>query len=114
ALIARTDQNFAALSRWVRNREWLAFMAADERVRSPTSVCLKVVAPSFARLPASGQWAIIKGFAALLEEENVAFDIAAHRTAPPGLRIWCGPTVDRDDVTALTPWLDWAWSKANS
>jgi phosphoserine aminotransferase len=114
ALIARTNANFATLSRWVRHCEWLTFMAADERVRSPTSVCFRVVAPSFTRLPPSGQWSIIKSFAALLEQEGIAFDIAAHRTAPPGLRIWCGATVDVEDIVALTPWLDWAWNAVNN
>ncbi len=111
ALLARTASNFAALSRWVGASKWLAFMAAEERYRSPTSVCLKITEPWFANLPPADQRLIVKDFAGLLENENVAFDIAGHRTAPPGLRIWCGPTVESAEIEALTPWLDWAWSQ---
>jgi phosphoserine aminotransferase len=114
ALVARTNENFAALSRWVRTSEWAAFTAAEERVRSTTSVCLKVVDRSFARLAVSEQFAAVRRFAATLEEEGIAFDIASHRTAPPGLRIWCGATVETQEVVALTPWLDWAWNKLNA
>ena len=111
ALLARTERNFAALSRWVRESNWLTFMAVEERFRSPASVCLKITAPWFANLPATDQRRIVKEFAALLEGEGVAFDVAGHRTAPPCLRIWCGPTVDSEEIEALTPWLDWAWSE---
>jgi phosphoserine aminotransferase len=111
ALIARTNENFAALSAWVRTSEWATFTAADERVRSTTSVCLKIMDRAFARLPVSEQFTAVRRFAAILEEEGIAFDIASHRTAPPGLRIWCGATVEKADVLALTPWLDWAWSR---
>jgi phosphoserine aminotransferase len=114
ALITRTNENFAALSRWVRTSEWATFTAAAERVRSTTSVCLKIMDRAFARLPAAEQFAAVRQFAALLESEGIAFDIASHRTAPPGLRIWCGATVDKQDVVALTPWLDWAWNKLNA
>lgn len=111
ALLARTDRNFAALSRWVRESKWLTFMAVEERFRSPASVCLKITEPWFANLPATDQRRMVKDFAALLEAEGVAFDVAGHRTAPPGLRIWCGPTVECEEIEALTPWLDWAWGE---
>ncbi|HEX9158921.1 MAG TPA: phosphoserine transaminase [Rhizomicrobium sp.] len=114
ALIARTNANFAALARWVRTSEWATFTAADERIRSTTSVCLKIVDRAFVRLPVSEQFTQVRRFAATLEEEDIAFDIASHRTAPPGLRIWCGATVETEDVTALAPWLDWAWNKLNA
>jgi phosphoserine aminotransferase len=109
ALLARTDRNFRALSRWVAESKWLTFMATEERFRSPTSVCLKIVEPWFVELAPTDQRLIVREFADLLEREGVALDIAGHRTAPPGLRVWCGPTVESDEIEALTPWLDWAW-----
>lgn len=111
ALLARTRSNFAALSRWVRESAWVTFMASEERFRSPTSVCLRIVEPWFDELPSTEQTIIVRRFADLLESEGVAFDVAGHRTAPPGLRVWCGPTVETGEIKALTPWLDWAWSE---
>jgi phosphoserine aminotransferase len=111
ALLARTEGNFAALSRWVRECQWLTFMASEKRFRSPTSVCLKIVEPWFLMLAPADQRVIIRNFADLLEGEGIAFDIAGHRTAPPGLRVWCGPTVESGEIAALTPWLDWAWGE---
>jgi phosphoserine aminotransferase len=99
ALIARCEANAAALDRIVRDRNWLTYLAAEPASRSITSVCLKVE---------GADAAFIKRFAKLLEEEGAAFDIAGHRDAPPGLRIWCGATVDTADIAALGPWLDWA------
>lgn len=109
SLLARTKRNCAALSRWVPESEWVAFMASEARFRSPTSVCLGITAPRFAALSSDEQRNSVRAIADLLEDEGIAFDIASHRTAPPGLRIWCGPTVETADVEALTPWLDWAF-----
>ena len=111
ALTARTSANFAALERWVRESAWLDFLAADPGVRSTTSVCLKFTDPEFAARDEAGQRKAIKDIAALLEQEGVAYDIAGHRSAPPNIRIWCGATVERADIEALTPWLDWAFAR---
>jgi phosphoserine aminotransferase len=111
ALLARTEKNFAALSRWVESCKWLNFMAADKRSRSPASVCLKITEPWFQDLAPTDQRLIVKEFADQLEREGVAFDVAGHRTAPPGLRVWCGPTVESEEIEAFTPWLDWAWKE---
>ncbi len=100
-LIARSDANAAALDRIVAERTWLSHLAADPATRSKTSVCLTVEGADEAR---------IKRMAALLEAEGAAYDIAGYRDAPPGLRIWCGATVETADIEALGPWLDWAWS----
>ena len=81
------------------------------RTRSNTSVCLKIVEPAVATLSADQQTAFAKNLAGLLEKEGVAYDIAAHRDAPAGLRIWCGSTIETSDVEALTPWLDWAFAQ---
>jgi phosphoserine aminotransferase len=110
--MARADSNLDAIARWVQGTPWVDCLAADERTRSNTSVCLKIVDPWFAGLDADAQAATAKKIAYLLDKEDVAFDIASYRSAPPGLRIWCGATIDRADLVALTPWLDWAWAQA--
>jgi phosphoserine aminotransferase len=112
ALCARADTNTAVIADWVARSIWVDFLAADAAVRSNTSVCLKFVDPAVSRLSREAQAAFAKTMAAALEDEGVAYDIAAYRDAPPGLRIWCGSTVERGDLQALTPWLDWAYAKA--
>jgi phosphoserine aminotransferase len=104
-LIARSDANAAALDRIVEQRDWLGHLAPDPASRSRTSVCLTV---------AGADEALIKRMAALLEAEGAAYDIAGYRDAPPGLRIWCGATVDTGDIEALGPWLDWAYATAKA
>lgn len=104
-LIARSDANAAALDRIVAERDWLGHLAADPATRSKTSVCLTVE---------GADEAFIKKFASLLEAEDAAYDIAGYRDAPPGLRIWCGATVDTADIAALGPWLDWAYATAKA
>jgi phosphoserine aminotransferase len=112
ALHARADANARVIAEWVERTKWIDFLAGDPASRSNTSVCLKVVDPAVGRLAPDGQAAFVKGIAAALEKEGVAYDIDAYRDAPPGLRIWCGSTVERTDVEALTQWLDWAYAKA--
>jgi phosphoserine aminotransferase len=112
ALRARADANTAAIADWVARSTWVDFLARDAAVRSNTSVCLKFVDPAVSRLSRDAQAAFAKTMAAALEDEGVAYDIAAYRDAPPGLRIWCGSTVERGDLEALTSWLDWAYAKA--
>jgi phosphoserine aminotransferase len=112
ALRARADGNTRVITEWVGRAKWIDFLAADPSIRSNTSVCLKVIDPAITRLAADTQAAFVKGIAAALDKEGVAFDIDAYRDAPPGLRIWCGSTVERADVEALTLWLDWAYAKA--
>ncbi|HEX3503201.1 MAG TPA: phosphoserine transaminase [Xanthobacteraceae bacterium] len=111
-LQARADANAKTIADWVARTAWIDFLAADPKLRSNTSVCLKVVDPSIIRLPAEAQAAFVKSVAAALDKEGIAYDIDAYRDAPPGLRIWCGSTVERSDVEALTLWLDWAYAKA--
>ena len=114
ALRARADANTKVIADWVARTSWIDFLTRDPALRSNTSVCLKVVDPAVSRLPAEAQAAFVKGIAAALEKEGVAYDIAAYRDAPPGLRIWCGSTVERTDVEALTLWLDWAYATAKA
>jgi phosphoserine aminotransferase len=112
ALRARADGNAGVIAGWVSRAKWIDFLAHDPAIRSNTSVCLKVVDPAVTRLAPDAQAAFIKGIAAALDKEGVAHDIDAYRDAPPGLRIWCGSTVERADIEALTLWLDWAYAKA--
>jgi len=111
ALIARSNANLRALEKWVAKTDWADFLAADPRTRSNTSVCLSIVDPWFKALSEDGKAQAAKKLAGLLEKEGVALDAAGYRAAPPGLRIWCGATVDAADVEALTPWLDWAYAQ---
>lgn len=105
AVIARSDANAAALNAIVEQYDWLGHLAGDRAIRSTTSVCLTV----------DGADAnFVKKMASLLEAEGAAFDIAGYRDAPPGLRIWCGATVDTADIEALGPWLDWAYAEAKA
>ncbi|MBE1529254.1 phosphoserine aminotransferase [Sphingopyxis sp. OAS728] len=104
-LKARSDANAAALDKVVADRDWLSHLAADPASRSKTSVCLSV---------AGADEGFIKKFAGLLEAEGAAYDIAGYRDAPPGLRIWCGATVDTADIEALGPWLDWAYASLSA
>jgi phosphoserine aminotransferase len=107
---ARADANFAALQGWVDRTDWIENLVADPGVRSNTSVCLSIVDPVIAGRDEAGQRDFVKAMTRRLEAEGVAYDIAGYRDAPPGLRIWCGTTVDTADVAALTPWLDWAFA----
>jgi phosphoserine aminotransferase len=103
--MARSNANAAALGKIVEERDWLGHLAADPATRSTTSVCLTVE---------GADEAFIKSFAALLEKEDAAYDIAGYRDAPAGLRIWCGATVETADIEALGPWLDWAYATAKA
>jgi phosphoserine aminotransferase len=114
ALIARADANAAAVDAWVERTDWIEHLAADPATRSNTSVCLKFADPAVTRLDEDGRRALSKRIEMLLEAEGAAFDVAGYRDAPPGLRIWCGATVETDDVEALLPWLDWAFHEARS
>ena len=110
-LIQRSNDNLKALEDWSAKSDWCGFLAEDKAVRSNTSVCLKVTDPWFAALSDEAKTDAAKKIASVLEKEGVALDIAGYRAAPPGLRIWCGATVDKADIQALTPWLDWAWAQ---
>ena len=109
-LVGRTDANAAALDAWIRKTPWAGYLAAEQRYRSPTSVCVTITDPAVAALEAKAQQDFVKRLVAPLEAEGVAYDIAGHRDAPAHLRIWCGATVDAADIAALGPWLDWAWN----
>jgi len=111
ALIARSNANLIAIAAWVDKTPWVDFLARDAATRSSTSVCLKLTDPAFAKLDNAAALKLIDKLAGLLEAEGVAYDIASYRDAPPGLRIWAGATVERADLEALFPWLEWAYGE---
>jgi phosphoserine aminotransferase len=111
ALKARSQANLAAVARWVAGAPWIDFLVRDEAIRSWTSVCLEVTDDWFAHLAADAQRDLLKRMENLLDKEGVAYDFVGHRDAPPGLRLWCGATVETADVEAVLPWLDWAYGE---
>jgi phosphoserine aminotransferase len=113
-LIARADANAAVLAAWCKTSAWADFLGEEASTRSTTSVCLKITDPWFTALDGDARATAARKLASLLEQEGVAFDIAFHRNAPPGLRIWCGATVEKSDLEALTPWLDWAFAQVKA
>ena len=111
--IARSDKNFEWLQNWVDQNDWIENLVSENSCRSNTSVCLKIVDPLFKGMDLEMQKVFIKEMVSTLEIEEVAFDIKGHRNAPPGLRIWCGTTVEIQDLIRLTPWLNWAFHKVS-
>jgi len=110
-LIQRSNANLKVLEDWAAKSDWAGFLAEDKAIRSNTSVCIKVTDPWFESLSDDAKADTAKKIATLLDKEGVALDIDGYRAAPAGLRIWCGATVDKEDIAALTPWLDWAWAQ---
>lgn len=113
-MIRRTDANFAALAQWVEQTAWIDFLPDAPEIRSTTSVCLKFTDSRVTSLDAKAQKAFVTRFKSLLEGEGAVYDMEPHRNAPPGLRLWCGCTVETADVIAATPWLEWAFETAVS
>src|ERR1700733_11505802 len=114
ALHARANANTQVLTEWVERTPWVDFLVSDAAIRSNTSVCLRVVDARVTSLPQAAQAEFAKNLSAILEKEGVALDAASYRSAPPGLRIWCGATIEQSDLRSLTPWLDWAFAKSLS
>jgi phosphoserine aminotransferase len=109
ALQARADSNAQVLQEWVARTAWVDFLVSDPAIRSNTSICLKVIDERVTSLPVEAQAEFAKNLTSLLEKERVALDAASYRSAPPGLRLWGGATVEKSDLELLTPWLDWAF-----
>jgi phosphoserine aminotransferase len=114
ALLARSQANFQAIEQWVAQAGWIGFLAERPEIRSNTSVCFKITDPWYVSLSPEEREKGVKKIVSLLDAERVAYDIGAHRDAPAGLRIWAGATIETDDLKALFPWLDWAWSEVKS
>jgi phosphoserine aminotransferase len=110
-LVARAESNLAALAAWEESTPWLRFLAKHPATRSCTSPQLAIVDPWFLGLSEEARFATVRAMTARLEAEGAGYDLASHRASPPGIRIWTGATVERSDVEALLPWLDWAWEE---
>ena len=113
-LISRSQSNLSVIEGWVDNTGWVDFLAKSSESRSSTSICIKIIADWFVSLSKEKQVMITKEIAGLLDVEGVAYDIDGYRNAPPGLRIWGGATVERSDLEALLPWLDWAYETVST
>jgi phosphoserine aminotransferase len=113
-MIARADANTKVLSDWVAKTPWIDFLAKDPAIRSNTSVCLKVVDSTITSLPPESQADFAKKLVGAIEKEGAGYDFGYYRDAPPGLRIWCGATVEASDVALLTQWIDWAFAEAKA
>jgi phosphoserine aminotransferase len=114
ALIARADANAKVIAQWVARTPWVEFLATVPATRSNTSVCLKIVDPAIVSLSTDAQSAFAKSLVSAVEKEGAGYDFGHYRDAPPGLRVWCGATVEASDVDALTAWLDWAFANAKA
>ena len=112
-LIDRSNANLRSFEDWVVEREWIDFLAETRETRSNTSICFRITDEEYSKLSESQQRSRASDLVALLDKEGVAFDIGSYRDAPPGLRIWGGATVRRNDIERLIPWLDWAWEKTS-
>ena len=113
-LIARSEANLAALSKWVEKSDWAAFLASNPANRSSTSICLKIVDPAYLALSPEDQAKHAKAIVSLLDKEKAGYDIGSYRDAPAGLRVWGGATVETSDIEALLPWLDWAYAQVKA
>ncbi len=113
-VVARTDANFNVLNDWVAATPWIDFLASDPATRSTTSVCMVFTDPDYMKLSDDAKADFAKRIVSMLEKEGAAYDIAAYRDAPPGLRIWAGGTVEADDIKAVLPWIEWAFQTAKS
>lgn len=112
---ARSEESYASIKAWVEKSDWASFIAKDENVRSRTSICVIVTDPWFLdNIPEDDRAGFVKSFLGELDKLQVGYDLAMHRDAPAGIRIWCGATVEPSDVSKLLPWLDWAYNKAKS
>ena len=110
-LVARAESNLAAVASWVERAPWLRFLAKDPATRSCTSIQLEITDTWFCDLSPEERFKTVRSMTARVEAEGAGYDLASHRASPPGIRIWAGATVERSDVEALLPWLDWAWEQ---
>ena len=113
-LLSRTKANLKAFENWVEKTEWIEFLAETKETRSSTSICFSIVAPWFTALDAKEKTKAAKKISALLDKEDVAYDINSYKDAPAGIRVWGGATVETSDIEALCPWLDWAYENVKS
>lgn len=114
ATMKRCEENSSIVNQWIEKTAWVDFLARDPKTRSRTSVCMKFVDPWFMALDEEAQQAFAKNVVKALETEKAAYDIGSYRDAPAGLRIWCGSTVEAEDLRAVLPWVEWAYENAKA
>ena len=108
-MIKRSLSNLQVIEKWESKTNWIEFLAKNKDTRSSTSICLKIIDPWFLKLSTDNKKEILQRFFSLLEEKEAAYDINHYPSAPPGIRIWGGGTVETSNIELLLPWLDWAW-----
>ena len=113
-LVKRADGNLRVIAKFVRENDWIDFLAVKPKTRSNTSVCLKFTDPAVTALSADAQAAFAKQVVSIIEKAGAGFDLGHYRDAPPGLRIWCGATVQVRDLKALLPWIEYAFNEAKA
>ena len=114
SVLEQTFSNFEFISNWYDTKDWISNSVKDKKIQSNSSICLEITDNKFLKLDSQKKWSFIQKMCSILEKNNAAFDIKGHRDAPPGLRIWCGPTVEEDDLKAALPWLDWSYEIVRS
>jgi phosphoserine aminotransferase len=114
ATMKRCEENSSIVNQWIEKSSFVDFLAQDPKTRSRTSVCMKFNEPWFTALDEESQQAFVKDVTKALESEKAGYDAGSYRDAPAGLRIWCGSTVEADDVRAVLPWVEWAYETAKA
>ncbi|MCE7886645.1 MAG: phosphoserine transaminase [Alphaproteobacteria bacterium PRO2] len=114
ATMKRCEENSSVVNQWIEKSPFVDFLAQDPKTRSRTSVCMRFNEPWFTALDEESQQAFVKDVTKALESEKAAYDAGSYRDAPAGLRIWCGSTVEADDVRAVLPWVEWAYETAKA
>ena len=110
-MINRSINNLKIIEMWVSNTKWIDFVAEKKETRSSTSICLKIVDPWFNSLSNEDKINIIQFISEILSKNKVAYDINSYPSAPSGIRIWGGGTIEKKNIELLLPWLDWVWQK---
>jgi phosphoserine aminotransferase len=113
-LVKRADANFRVIAKFVRENDWIDFLAVKPKTRSNTSVCLKFTDPAVTALAPEAQAVFAKQVVSIIEKAGAGYDLGHYRDAPPGLRIWCGATVQARDLKALLPWIEYAFAEAKA
>ena len=113
-MMRRSQKNYEAVAKWLESSNIFEFLCTDENVRSTTSLCLKVKDPWLTAQSDDEQKAFIKSLISLIDKEGAGHDFNAYRTAPAGLRIWGGGTVEDSDISCLLEWIDWAYAQLKS
>lgn len=114
AMIERADRNAGIVKDWIEATPWLRNMVADPALQTNTGVCMIFQGDWYESLSDEDKAAVPKRIVAMLDERGIGYDFNGYRAAPPSLRIWCGGTLEADDIAALLPWIEWAFDKVKA